>query len=110
MSEDEYDAIPDGFADLSGVDWATLLGGPSTSAPLPEIARAGSQEPGSSGSQLSNNQSSTSYFSDGDYMDASFFAAVDRAEQQALERVSNAPAPPAGNSSGEKSLLQYYGL
>lgn len=33
MSGDEFDNMPDDFADVSGVDWARILAGPSSSNP-----------------------------------------------------------------------------
>lgn len=32
MSADEFDNMPDDFADISGVDWAQILAGPSSSS------------------------------------------------------------------------------
>ncbi|KAF9535509.1 hypothetical protein CPB83DRAFT_888214 [Crepidotus variabilis] len=86
MSEDEFDALPDDFADISGVDWDTLLAAPP--GPGQQVGA-----PPENASQLSNRQPSTSYFSDGEELDESFLAAVDRAEQQALARLSMGQPP-----------------
>jgi len=76
MSDDEFDNIPDDFADAQDIDWAHLLAAPSLSLDTPPAwTQADSIPPHSN-----NLDSSSSYFSDDD-MDASFLAELDRVEQ-----------------------------
>ena len=91
MSDDEFDNIPDDFADVQDIDWTHLL--------------AGTQHVGSARSErrpelqiqstlphANSLDSSTSYFSDGDEMDASFLAELDRIEQRITEAPIVAPS------------------
>jgi len=74
MSEDEFDNMPDDFADIEGVDWAQILAGPS--AELPETIPSIPAHPGSS-------DSSTDYFEDNyDDLDPSLLAELDRIEEE----------------------------
>ncbi|KAF4623688.1 hypothetical protein D9613_001652 [Agrocybe pediades] len=118
MSDDEFDAIPDDFADVEGVDWATLLAVPPTtnarptsggfplasgSANLPcrpaEVINesAISHATGSISSAISSNSNggdtsiSSNYFADDDVMDSAFLAELDNVEQRALTRGSQGP-------------------
>lgn len=94
MSDDEFDNIPDDFADVQDIDWAQLLAGPS---------HVGSAQPSGTETQFeleihsapphSNGlDSSSSYFSDGDDMNASFLAELDRIEQRIIEAPIVAPS------------------
>jgi len=102
MSDDEFDNIPDEFADIEGIDWTTLLAGPSSPPPagineqdssLPGAASSSRQLIDSYGDEVVNvsssppdpNSQSSSYFSEGNEIDASFLAELDRVEQRALE-------------------------
>jgi hypothetical protein len=86
MSDDEFDNIPDDFAEVQGVDWAHLLAGPSSSSytrsARPIEART-QVDPGTHSTPPHSNSlsSSSSYFSDDDEMDASFLAELNRVEQ-----------------------------
>lgn len=93
MSADEFDNMPDDFADISGVDWARILAGPSTSAnstsaedqisdlpgtgegiPIPSIPTV--TLPSSSSSSMDN-------FEDAyDDFDPSILAELDRIEEE----------------------------
>src|SRR6266540_1373799 len=104
MSDDEFDNIPDEFADIEGIDWATLLASLTRPLPLAGVNEQDSSLPGaaSSSRQLDNfyddrmmnlssalpeskSRRSSSYYSEGNEMDASFLAELDRVEQRALE-------------------------
>lgn len=94
MSEDEFDNMPDDFADIQGVDWAQILAGPS------DLNHDSTQEqhsdlPGAIEADISilsiparpaSSHSSTDYFED-DYgsLDASFLAELDRIEEELAE-------------------------
>lgn len=74
MSEDEFDNMPDDFADISGVDWARILAGPSDPNPTSADEHLPGMAPASS-------HSSTDYFEDDeDDFDASLLAELDRIE------------------------------
>ena len=89
MSGDEFDNIPDDFADISGVDWARILAGPSSASvedrncvlprtglgediPVPSIPAPTS---GSSSSTVTDN-----FEDDYDDLDPSLLAELDRIE------------------------------
>ncbi len=118
---DEFDNIPDDFSDIQGIDWATILAGPS--APVgalngrqniaseanppsqtesqSDLIRDPSRPPGFS-------RSSSLYFSDNENIDAAFLAEVDRLEQEALAR--EVPSSVAGTSravGGGKRVSSY---
>ena len=87
MSDDEFDNIPDDFADVQDVDWAHLLAGPSLSSYTRLARPSGSRaqadpETHSTPPRSISLRSSSSYFSDGDVLDASFLAELDRVEQR----------------------------
>jgi len=106
---DEFDNIPDDFSDIQGIDWETILAGPSApvgalnerqnTASETNFRQTGSQsalirEPSRS---PGFSRSSPLYFSDNDEdIDAAFLAEVDRLEQRALAR--EVPSPVAGTS------------
>ena len=82
MSDDEFDSIPDEFANIQGIDWATLLG---TSAPTPVSQLGEVQDDRTRGSPFPEPESrSSAYFSDGNNMDLAFLTELDRVEQQIL--------------------------
>ena len=88
MSDDEFDNIPDDFADVQGIDWAHLLAGPSRSPQVGSAQPRGTEIELEIRSTLPHSNgldSSSSYFSDGDDMDASFLAELDRIEQRIIE-------------------------
>lgn len=120
MSDDEFDNIPDEFADIEGIDWTTLLAGPSTSRPPPAgINEQGSSLPGAASSsrqiiytcdnEIVNvsssppdpNDRSSSYFSEGNEINASFLAELDRVEQRALEVAGTSSVAQPTRLSGE---------
>ncbi|KDR84815.1 hypothetical protein GALMADRAFT_233204 [Galerina marginata CBS 339.88] len=85
MSEDEFDDIPDEFADVQGVDWGQLLAGPShASYTQSGLAETGYNQP-TTPPQPNNPNSSSSYFSDDEDMDSSFLAELDRVEQRIIQ-------------------------
>ncbi|KJA26012.1 hypothetical protein HYPSUDRAFT_344394 [Hypholoma sublateritium FD-334 SS-4] len=88
MSDDEFDNIPDDFADVQDVDWAQILGEPSTAAHAANTppTNTGQSVPAQTLSVSSNpapvSNDSSSYFSDDDGgMDSGFFAELDRLEE-----------------------------
>lgn len=102
MSDDEFDNIPDDFADIPNVDWTELLARPSRPA---ETRLSHAVEPLAETGQISllheanDSTSSTHYFSDSDEMDASFFAELDCVEQR-LTRTSEAPLTVIASGAG----------
>jgi len=84
MSDDNFDDIPDDFAHVQDIDWAHLLAGPvqptAADSTQPEL-EIHSMPVHSNGL---DNDSYSSYFSDGDEMDASFLAELDRVEQRII--------------------------
>ena len=87
MSDDEFDTIPDEFANIQGIDWAALL---SSNGPAPGTSSSASNgiySPPTAhtrGSPFPEPESrSSAYFSDGN-MDPAFLAELDRVEQQIL--------------------------
>jgi len=80
MSDNNFDDIPDDFAHVQDIDWAHLLAGP-----VPPTATETQPELEIHSTPLHStsldNDSYSSYFSDGDEMDASFLAELDRVEQ-----------------------------
>jgi len=91
MPDDEFDNIPDDFADVQDIDWAQLLAGPSRS-PHVGSAQPRGTEIHSTPPHANGLDTSSSYFSDGDDMDASFLAELDRIEQGAIEAPIVAPS------------------
>jgi len=83
MSDDEFDNIPDDFADVQDIDWAHLLAGISHSQHVGSERRPELQIQ-STLPHANSLDSSASYFSDGDAMDASFLAELDRVEQRII--------------------------
>ena len=108
MSDDEFDNIPDDFADVQDVDWAQILGPtPSTSA-----TQATSTAPTNTGQSVPTQTSSisldptpasndsSSYFSDDDAgMDSGFLAELDRLEETLTHGQPVAPATIHGGES-----------
>jgi len=90
MSDDEFDGIPDDFADVQDVDWAHLLAGPSLSSHTPPARSRAETQADSIPPHSNNLDSSSSYFSDDD-MDASFLAELDRVEQRVVAAPCVAP-------------------
>ncbi|KAJ2928885.1 hypothetical protein H1R20_g8188, partial [Candolleomyces eurysporus] len=86
MSDEEYDNIPDAFADVEGVDWAAILAGPTAgpsghASPLTAVPHDNNvQVPPQNtvGSPVS------SYFDD-DYLDSGTLAEIDEIERQATQ-------------------------
>ena len=86
MSADEFDNIPDDFADISGVDWVQILAGTSSAIPPAEYPNSdlpGTQDipipsiltiPSSSSSSLDN------FEDEYDDFDPSLLAELDRIE------------------------------
>ncbi|KAF8971511.1 hypothetical protein BDZ97DRAFT_1247172 [Flammula alnicola] len=97
MSDNEFDNVPDDFADVQDVDWAQLLAGPSTHASytLPRETPAATHDPVIPPNPPESNDSS-SYFSDDDGMDSAFLAELDRVEQ----RLTQAPQVALSNFLG----------
>jgi len=92
MTDDEFDTIPDEFANIQGIDWAALL---SSSGPAPGTssrASNGIYSPPTRGSPFPEHEST--YFSDGNNMDVAFLAELDRVEQRIL--LGGPAAPDAG--------------
>jgi hypothetical protein len=79
MSEDEFDAIPDAFADVEGIDWERMLAAPPRErepAPSPPVSE---------------------YYGDDEELTAEFLAELDAVERRALVdmEVGQVPAPPS---------------
>lgn len=84
MFEDEFDNLPDDFADISGVDWARILAGPSTTPTSaeeqhPVLPRTGEHIP-----IPASSHSSTDYYLQDDF-DPSLLAELDRIEGELAE-------------------------
>lgn len=102
MSDDEFDNLPDEFADIQGVDWAQLLAGPSTvsnvhCAHAAESSHESVENP-IPASPHSNN--SSLYFPDDD-MDSAFLAELHQIEQRdigASQVASSSRLPHRGNA------------
>ncbi|KAF8807241.1 hypothetical protein BYT27DRAFT_7164559 [Phlegmacium glaucopus] len=87
MSDDEFDNIPDDFADIEGVDWAQILAGPSGSTTSTETEEHIPSIP----PRPRSANSSTDYFEDDyDDLDPSLLAELDRIE----EEITAAPQHP----------------
>lgn len=92
MSGDEFDNLPDDFADISGVDWARILAGPSTSSNPASVEDQNSDLPGTGEDSIpipsittlaSSSSSSTDGFGDEyDNFDPSLLAELDRIEEE----------------------------
>ena len=94
MSADEFDNMPDDFADISGVDWARILAGPSDTANPASVEdqSQNSDLPGTGGdlpvpsiSALpSTSSSSSTYNFEDEYedFDPSLLAELDRIEEE----------------------------
>lgn len=93
MSDDEFDNIPDDFADVQDIDWAHLLAGSSRLPQVDSVRPRGQPEP-EIPPHSNSLDSPSSYFSDGDEMDASFLAELARIEQRIIEAPIVAPHLP----------------
>lgn len=95
MSADEFDNMPDDFADISGVDWDQILAGPSTpssSANPASVEDQSSDLPGTGAdipipsitTLASTSSSSSTYDFEDDYdgFDPSLLAELDRIEEE----------------------------
>ncbi|KAF9472472.1 hypothetical protein BDN70DRAFT_886949 [Pholiota conissans] len=99
MSHNEFDDLPDDFADIHDVDWAQILGptppstattqapasthpGPEPSAPLNSPAMP----------SIPESNDSSMYFSDDMEMDTAFLAELDRLEETLIRTGSMAPS------------------
>ena len=93
MSADEFDNIPDDFADISGVDWAQILAGPSNANPASSVENQTSDLLSGTGGDLpisslltlpsTSSTSSTDNFEDEyDDFDPSLLAELDRIEEE----------------------------
>jgi hypothetical protein len=98
MSDNEFDNIPDDFADVHGVDWVQILGS-STSTHRDamasthldyEPAETLPEQPSTMSSNQSEPSDSSLYFSDDDDMDTTFLAELDRLEETLMhtERIA----------------------
>jgi hypothetical protein len=90
MSDDEFDNIPDDFADISGADWARILAGPSGSNPTTTEDQPsdlpGTGEDIAIPSISASSHSSTDDFEDDyDDFDAALLAELDRIEGELVE-------------------------
>jgi hypothetical protein len=106
MSDDEFDNIPDEFAGINGIDWATLL---SANEPAPATSRSYNSSTPPTVSQHPDERTidspfpepesrSSAYFSDTNNMDIAFLTELDRVEQQVLQR-----RPPSSNAAPSAS-------
>ncbi|KAJ3513735.1 hypothetical protein NLJ89_g2782 [Agrocybe chaxingu] len=88
MSSDEFDNLPDDFADLQDVDWVQILAAPSHTASM-QLVQAGptyrTESPATVPESNTTTTSSSSYLSDDDDMNSSFLAELDRVEQQVVQ-------------------------
>ena len=90
MSADEFDNIPDDFADISGVDWTRILAGPSgaNTASVEDESLPGTGadipiSPSIPALPLTGSSSSTDGFGDEyDDFDPSLLAELDRIEEE----------------------------
>ena len=91
MSDDEFNNIPDDFADIPDVDWARILAEPSSSD-LPSTEEQQYSDlrdvitiP-STPARPASSRSSTDYFEDDyDNLDPSLLAELDRMEEELTE-------------------------
>jgi hypothetical protein len=100
MSADEFDNMPDDFADISGVDWDRILAGPSSSNSTTnpasvenetsdDLPGTGTDIPIPSISTLPSTSSSSSTYNfedEYDDFDPSLFAELDRIEEEFSRR------------------------
>ena len=98
MSDDEFDNIPDPFADVQGVDWAGLLAGPSAASQThPSQAPAAAETNQADLPRGPNDSTSSShYFSDSEDLDASFLAELARVEERVTR--SHSGQQPSGTA------------
>lgn len=93
---DEFDDLPDDFADISGVDWARILAGPSNTNPV-SVEDHSSDVPGTGADILpipsipalpsTSSRSSTYDFEDDfDDLDPTLLAELDRIEEVARSK------------------------
>jgi hypothetical protein len=91
MSADEFDDMPDDFADISGVDWARILAGPSSANPSAEDQNPDLPGTGSTGEGIpilsipalvpsSSSSSSDNFQDEYEDFDPSLLAELDRIE------------------------------
>ncbi|KAF8203231.1 hypothetical protein BJ912DRAFT_348772 [Pholiota molesta] len=130
MSDNEFDNIPDDFADVHGVDWVQILGS-STSTHRDamasthldyEPAETLPEQPSTMSSNQSEPSDSSLYFSDDDDMDTTFLAELDRLEETLMhtERIaasaSTTGSPHANvvqataNAAPSSELKSYFGV
>lgn len=76
MSDDEYDSIPDPFADAEGVDWEAVLA-------APQAGPSGHAE--RHPSPLNAARSPSSGYFDDDDLDSGVLAEIDEIERQATQ-------------------------
>lgn len=95
MSDDEFDNLPDDFADVPDVDWAQLLAGPSTITNTRRDDPPGPSHQDRQDNPISPESNDSSLYFPDDEMDASFLAELDRVEQG----ITGASRPPP-NVSG----------
>lgn len=97
MSDNEFDNIPDDFADVHGVDWVQILGSSASTHPMAsthlgsEPAETLPEQPSAMSSDQSEPSDSSLYFSDDDNMDTAFLAELDRLEETLIhtERIAS---------------------
>ena len=90
MSDDEFDNIPDAFADVTDVDWLEILSAPAR-MPQP-LGAVGPMLPGVGGgvgedTHATQRSDSSGYFDDDDDLEADALAQIDAIERQATQVV-----------------------
>lgn len=115
MSDDEFDNIPDEFADIQGIDWAALLCAPgSEPAPATTLnetpvfhgSRTAMSEHERIGASPIPESRSSVYFSDGSSnVDLAFLTELDLVEQQILFDQGGPSSKAARTGSSRRLLL-----
>lgn len=83
MLDDEFDNLPDEFADIQGVDWAQLLAGPSNARAEGRPAESPHENVEDPLPISPHSNDSSLYFPDDD-LDSAFLAELDQVEQRVI--------------------------
>lgn len=108
MSDDEFDNIPDDFADVQDVDWGNILAGPASVPTTQFLSFPETQDiPNLSNMpSVPSTASSSDYFSDEDSMDSAFLAELDLVERRTA-RASQAPVAQSSSVTRGNITLEF---
>ncbi|CAA7258791.1 unnamed protein product [Cyclocybe aegerita] len=113
MSSDEFDNLPDDFADLQNVDWVQILAGPPNTANTQPVQASPThriESPATLSGSSTTTTSSSSYFSDDDDMDSSFLAELDRVEEQVIQGTRQPGGGVVNLRTAERTARDGYGV